>query len=190
MTKEQISNELEHMSALRVSRQRVANLVVQDENNFKQLLDIVFDVDNKTSIKAAWVVEFVCKDKMLWLYNHLDYFTKNMHKAHFGSVVRPLAKICELLVLQNKRTPKLNFTLKHKQRIAETTFDWLISDHKVAVKAYSMTSLFILGKEIDWIHEELKMIIISNINDSSKAYEARGKFVLKEIEKLNLKKRK
>jgi len=183
MTKKQLLLELDAMSALRTNRLRVANLVLQDKKSFKHLLDIVFDVNNKISIKAAWALEFVCKKEMQWLYRHLDYFTANIKNVHYGSVVRPMAKICELLVLQNNKTPILNFSLIHKERIAEVAFDWLISDHKVAIKAYSMTTLFFLGKEIDWIHEELKMIITANINGSSKGYEARGKFVLSAIEK-------
>ena len=34
----------------------------------------------------------------------------------------------------------------------------MINDEKVAVKAYSMATLYYLGTEFDWIHEELKLL--------------------------------
>ena len=183
MTKKELILELNSLSALRKNRWRVANLVLENKNNFKPLLEIVFDVDNKDSIKAAWVMEFVCHQKLEWLYDSLDYFTNNCKNVHFGSAVRPMAKICQMLVVTNDKTPVLNLTNKHKELITEIAFDWLISKHKVAVKAYSMLTLYILGKKIDWVHPELKLIITQNSSAESAAYKSRGKITLVQINK-------
>ena len=48
-----------------------------------------------------------------------------------------------------------------------------------------MYSLFLLGKEINWIHQELKNIIIKNTNNESSAYKSRGKITLAQIKKFN-----
>ena len=39
----------------------------------------------------------------------------------------------------------------------------MISDQKVATKAYTMNALYLLGKNYDWVHQELKLIIQQNI---------------------------
>ncbi len=60
----------------------------------------------------------------------------------------------------------------------EAGFDWLISNQKVAVKAYTMEMLYLFGKNQDWVHNELKLIIQQNIPKESSAYLARGKKIL------------
>ncbi len=183
MTKKEIIQQLNKTTASRENRIEVANLVLQDKTNFNNLLKIVFKVDDKLSIKAAWVLEFVCKKQLSWLYENLDYFTKNIKKIHFGSAVRPIAKICQLLVLKNAKTPILNFTAKNKENIIETAFDWMISNHKVAIKAYTMQTLFYLGKEQKWIHDELEIILQNNIDSETAAYKSRGLITIAQIKK-------
>jgi len=183
MTKKEIIQELNNISVLRENRIRVANLILQDKESFVILLKIVFDVNNKTSIKAAWIFEFVCKKQINGLYANLDFFVNNIQKVHFGSAVRPIAKICQLLVLKNKKTPILNFTDKHKEKIIETCFDWMLSNHKVAIKAYTMQTLFYLGKKENWVHDELVTLIINNIDSETAAYKSRGLITLAQIKK-------
>ena len=113
MSKTFLLNELENLgSALRVNRQRVADVVLNDQDLFPFLLEIVFDVDNKASIKAAWILEFVCLKNLDWLLPHLDYFTQNIGFVKFDSAVRPISKICNFLAIaSNKRTS--NFIKNH-----------------------------------------------------------------------------
>jgi hypothetical protein len=187
MTKKALLLELERVSALRENRLRIAELVLQDETNFLPLLEITLNHNDHISVKAAWVFELVCTKKMTWLYNYLDVFTANIKDVHFDSAVRPLSKICQLLIIKNDKTPINNLTETHKEHIFEACFDWMISDHKVAIKAYSMYTLFLLGKQYDWIHEELKLIILKNIDSESKAYKSRGKITLEQIRKFRKK---
>ena len=46
-----------------------------------------------------------------------------------------------------------------------------------------MNALFLFGKNYDWVHEELKLIIEQNISKESSAYKARGKITLGLINK-------
>lgn len=180
--------ELENLgTALRVNRQRVADLVINDPSLFPYLLEIVFEVENKTSIKAAWVLEFVCIKNLDWLVPHLDYFTQNIGRVKFDSAARPVSKLCNLLAIAyNKKTPnsiKNELTKTHIELIIEAGFDWMISDFKVATKAYTMNSLYIFGKNSDWVHKELKLIIEQNMMQESAAYKSRGKITLALINK-------
>ena len=174
-------------NAKRINRLKVANIVLENKELFLYLLNLVFEVENKLSIKAAWVLEFVCFNKINWLAPHLDYFTKNIGLVKFDSAVRPISKICNFLAIsynsKNDNLIKSTLTRNHIDLIVETGFDWMISNQKVAVKAYTMNALYLFGKNSDWVHEELKLIIQQNILSESAAYKARGKITLRLINK-------
>jgi len=188
MTKDLLINQLNSITdARRVNRLRVANLVLENKELFPFLLAITFDFNNKTSIKAAWVLEFVCHKKLEWVAEYIDLFCIHLNKLHFGSAVRPVAKICELLA--KAYTSKEAFYIKEKLKkehidlIIEASFDWLISKHKVAIKVYSMETLLIFGENYNWVYEELEHIIVQNIYKESGAYKSRGKKVLLRLKK-------
>ncbi len=109
MTKEYLILQLENIEhARRINRLRVANLVLQNQELFPFLLELVFEIDNKTSIKAAWVLEFVCDEKLEWLAPYLTFFTNTIDKVKFDSAVRPVSKICELLAkAYTSKTPSI-----------------------------------------------------------------------------------
>jgi hypothetical protein len=175
------------VNAARENRTKVSKLVIANPQLFPELLKLTFETDNKLSIKAAWVLEFVCKEKLPWLIPHLDFFCDNISKVQFDSVVRPVAKICELLAKAYSSRKNLRYRSdiheRHIEKIIEAGFDWLIGPEKVAVKAYTMEILFLFGKNHDWVHEELKLIIEKNISQESAAYKARGKKILTWINK-------
>ena len=99
--------------------------------------------------------------------------------------MRPVAKVCQILAQENiskqNNTIKKVLTPLYKERIIEACFDWMISDQKVAVKAYSMTTLFILGKDYNWVHLELAQILENDYHLQSAAFKARARHVLKKI---------
>lgn len=188
MNKEFLILQLSNIeNAKRVNRLKVSNLVLENKELFYNLLELVFEVENKLSIKAAWILEFVCSNELNWLAPHLDYFTKNMNLVNFDSAIRPISKICNFLAIsynsKNDNLIKLTLTKNHTDLIVETGFDWMISNQKVAVKAYTMNALYLFGKNSDWVHEELKLIIQQNIMNESAAYKARGKITLRLINK-------
>lgn len=182
MTKQDLIHELNHLSALRKNRLRVSNLVLEDEVNFLPLLEIATDYNDKVSIKAAWILEFVCVHKLSWIFPYIDLFTNNLKYMHYESAIRPFSKICQFLATELHSDNEL--FLKYKKnivQIVEVEFDWLISNQKVAVKAYSMEALYFFGKHIDWIHPELKEILLKDFSKGSAGYKSRAKKVLKWI---------
>lgn len=188
MNKEFLILQLNHIeNAKRVNRLRVANLVIKNKELFPYLLELVFEIENKTSVKAAWVLEFVCAERLNWLAPHLNYFTENIGKVKFDSAVRPVSKICEFLAKaytsENNWVIKTELKKNHIKKMIEVGFDWLIGKQKVAVKVYAMEMLFLLGKNIDWVRQELRLIIELNITKESAAYKARGKKILGLINK-------
>lgn len=174
-------------NAKRENRQRVANIVCEQKELFGPLVKVTFDVDNKISIKAAWILEWICTHNNLYaIIPHLEEFTKGLKHLTFDSAIRPCAKVCEHIAvayLKGDTQFSKHLTQAQIQRIVETGFDWLITDQKIAVKAYTMNTLFLFGKLEKWIHPELEHLIRTKIIHESKGCKARGKYILGEIEK-------
>ena len=187
MTTEELYQALNYVDASRKKRMEMTHLVMSDPHLISSLLDIVFTVDDPISSKACWVLEFTIKEKLSYLFNYLDQFTANIKHLHLDSSVRPIAKICELLIVsyfsEVKNETKKVLTSEHLERLATVCFDWLIGNHKVATKAYSMTSLFLLGQKFDWIHSELKLVLEQNYATGSAGYKARARKTLEKINK-------
>lgn len=185
MTKTQLYTELNYVNHSREKRLHYANLVLSNPNLMPLLLDILFEVDDKISCRAAWVLEFMSKKNLEAIIPYLDEFTSKMNTVHLDPAVRPVAKICEYLVTayysKTNTAIKTALTETHKQRIIAACFDWLINDEKVAPKAYSMNNLYLLGQDYDWIHPELASILQRDFQMQSSGFKARARHILKKI---------
>lgn len=163
----------------------MAELILSNPTLMGPLVKIALTDDDPISSRACWVLEFTVKQNLSYIFNYLDEFTLGLGNVHLDSSVRPLAKICELLIKAYfSKKPNLSqtkLTDEHLERIATACFDWLIGNHKVAPKAYSMTSLLLLGRKFDWILPELKMVLEQNYADGSAAYKARARMTLAKI---------
>ena len=150
------------------------------------LLRICLGRHDAVGSRACWVLEFVFKKDPARLFPHLEAFTAGLPRLTEESSIRPMAKICELLLLGYYKpgkgvTPPLE--ARHRERMAEACFDWLIGPHKVAPKAYSMQALYLLGEEFPWIRPELREVLKLNYAKGSAAYQARARHVLDLLEK-------
>ncbi|SHH44160.1 adenylosuccinate lyase [Winogradskyella jejuensis] len=188
MTKDQLFKELDYVNATRECRAKYATIVASNPSLIRPLLEIVFAGDRKKSPRASWIFEFVFKDDAKILFPHLDYFFENLKTLQIDSATRPCVKVVELLIesyYKEKNPTVINLiTAKHKEQIIEACFDWLIRDEKVAVKVYSMNSLYFLGMEFDWIHPELKTIIERDYHSHSAGFKAKSRHILKWMSKL------
>lgn len=185
MTEEQLYNRLNYVNATRTSRARFAEIVKSNPDLIQPLLHILFSGDKKISPRASWIFEFVFKEDYTVIFPHLDYFTSNLSSLQIDSATRPCAKIIEIVIeLYYKKEEKSvvqHLTQNHKEKIIEACFDWMIRDEKVAVKAYTMTSLYYLGTEFDWIHPELKTIIEKDYSSQSAGFKARSRHILQKM---------
>jgi len=184
---EELHKALDYTTATRTNRQKASQWVLEHPETFPALLELSFNATGDISHKAAWIVEFICRKQLAYLYPHLNYFFENLPKATKDQIVRPMAHLCELLsrAYYKKKDPRLSGLLSetHKIQMTECSFDWLISDQKVACQVRAMTALFLLGTEFDWIHPELKQILEQNMHIGSAGYKARGRHILEHISK-------
>lgn len=166
---------------------KMASRVIKDPDQLIDLLEITFKNEDPVSSKAGWILDVVLREKLELLLPHLDYFCKHLGKAKLDGSIRSLAKICEMLVLECIKSKEPSQFAEvgdaNLEAIATACFDWLISDQKVAPQAYSMTSLYYLGKKFSWIHDELRQLLEQNYGTGSAAYQARARMILKHLSK-------
>ncbi|NNK75510.1 MAG: adenylosuccinate lyase [Maribacter sp.] len=185
MTKEELYASMDYVNHSREKRKEMASLMKANPKLLRPLMEIVFEVNNPISCKASWVLEYSVKSNLTYILPHIDFFCENISRVQLDAAVRPMAKICEMLIkayfLKNENETQAVLTARHLEQIAIACFDWLIGDHKVAAKAYSMTSLLLLGRKFDWIHTELKMVLEQNYASGSAAYKARARLTLAKL---------
>jgi hypothetical protein len=186
MTKADLIKELSFIkNTKRIYRENAADFICKYPETFAYLLKLVFDKQSKQNIKATWVLEIVCLKNLHLIIPYLDYFTKSLKKISDESALRPLSKICAFLsksyFLKKDSFINTKLTEKQKERIVENSFDWLIEEHKVATQVFSMDTLYLMGKEYDWIHKELKLILQKNASSGSAGYQVHARNILKKI---------
>jgi len=181
----ELQTKLNYLKAYRENRLMVAQDVLENPSLFKELVSICFSPLDKNNHKACWILEFVSYEELIWLQPHLDFFCSNLKILKDESSIRPIAKVVQLLVKSHykKNQNSIQLSEANLQDCIEASFDWLINDVKVATKAYSIRTLYVLGNHYDWIHPELQIILNKDYADHSAAYKAVAKEVLKKIEK-------
>ena len=176
-------NKITNSTAHRASREENAVYIFNNPSLFNDLFTVAITITDKNHHKACWIMEFVSYEELIWLQPYLDFFCSNLKVLKDESSLRPIAKVVQLLVKSHykKNDDSILLSEENLQDCIEASFDWLINDVKVATKAYSIRTLYVLGNYYDWIHPELKVIIDKDYADHSAAYKAVAKEVLKKI---------
>lgn len=179
----ELQSKLDYVNAYRENRLKVAQEVLENKDLFEELVSICFSPSDKNNHKACWILEFVSYEELTWLQPHLDFFCSNLKFLKDESAIRPIAKVLQLLVKSHYKKDEncISLSRENLQDCIEASFDWLINDVKVATKAYSIRTLYVLGNYYNWIHPELQIILNKDYADHSAAYKAVAKEVLKKI---------
>ena len=187
MTSSKLYEELNSVDHSRERRQRFADIILKDSSLIYPLLDLLNIVNDPISCRAAWVLEYACRENIALIVPYLDTFLKVAPKVSLDGAVRPVAKIMECLAeayyLEENDIIKHSLKKSHIEAIVEVCFDYLINDEKIAPKAYSMNTLFLFGKDLDWVHPELKTIIERDYQIQSSGFKARARQILKKLAK-------
>jgi hypothetical protein len=186
-----LAKKLTYTRAYRSTRLEVTHWVINHPETLPELLNYCLKNKDEISYRAAWVLEFVCLERLDLLIPYLEQFFNILPKIERDQAIRPFSKMCMIFATHYYKKKDvviikaLNNT--YKNTMLECCLDWLITDQKVAAEAYAMETLYLLGTEIDWIHSELKIIIEQHINTKTAAYKARGKITIDKIKKYQLK---
>ena len=188
MTQDELAQTLEYVNATRQKRLQMASVILEAPDLLPPLFKIAFKGQDPIANKACWILEYVAQQNLDLILPHIDHFTQNIKTLKLDSSVRPMAKICEFLAKayfsKKKNKTQTALTQGHLELMAIACFDWLIGEHKVAAKAYSMTTLLLLGRRFDWIHPELEMVLEQNYASGSAAYKARARMTLEKLKSM------
>lgn len=182
-------NQIENSTAHRPIRNLLSAQALSDYSLYKILAETALNIEDKNHYKACWTLELVCEEKIELFYNYLDGFCNVLPKYKHEGAIRSVSKICLFLINNHYKKLKAGhspLSEKQIQQIAETCFDWLITDVKVASKAYAMKTLYYIGKDKNhpWIFPELKHILVQDFHKYSAGYKAAAKNTLIKMEKL------
>jgi hypothetical protein len=179
----ELQRKLDYITGYRENRVKASQYILENPLVFNELVSVCFSPSDKNHHKACWILEFVAYEELIWLQPHLNFFLSNLKNLKDESAIRPIAKVLQLLVKSHYKKDENSILLSEEnlQDCIEASFDWLINDVKVATKAYSIRTLYVLGNHYDWIHPELRIILDKDYADHSAAYKAVAKEVLKRI---------
>ncbi|MDQ5930082.1 MAG: hypothetical protein QG594_1865 [Bacteroidota bacterium] len=172
---------IDKTTGYKLSRQQTANFVMAQPQLLDLFFSICFDSSNLNHYKACWAMELMAYEKLNWFTDYLPLICEKSKLLTHDSAIRPLAKVVFLLIEANYKKQSPTLTQEQQQSLIETNFDWLINNSKVAAKVYAMRSLFLLGKQHDWIYPELKNILVKDFSNHTAAYKAVSKQVLKKL---------
>lgn len=144
------------------------------------LIALALETANKNHFKACWILELVLEQNLDLLTPRLAEFCDNLPNWVNDSALRSVSKICMFCAKRLKQIPDF---LSEKQilQITEACFQWVISDEKVAAKAYAIFTLYETGKKLDWVYPELIPVLQHGFPDHSPAYQSVARKVLGKI---------
>lgn len=170
-------NQIQKSTAHRKSRDENKNFIFTNPYYLSDLTEIAFKIKDKNHHKACWILELICEEKIELFLPFLDNFCAILSNYKSDSAIRSISKIC-LFLSKNK---KINLTKFQEEKIIETCLDWLIDTKKVANAAYSMRTLFELGKKYSWVNEELNALLSRDCSFQSVGYQFAVKDILKRL---------
>jgi hypothetical protein len=175
----QLYKNVANSSAHRKSRDDNAAFALKN-NLTDDLITLALDVNDEHHFKACWILELVLEENPDLLSTRLTEFCDSLPNFTHDSALRSIAKICMFCAQRLWKQPGF---LSEKQviQITDACFEWLISDEKVAVKAYAIRTLYETGRRLDWVYAELIPVLQHGFPDHSPAYKAAAKHILAKI---------
>lgn len=170
-------HEVARSTAHRKCRDDIKNLVFEKPTFLQDLVQISFDTKDKNHIKACWILELICEEKMDLFLPYVDDFCENLKYYQSDSAIRSVSKICLFL----SKSKKIILNKKHEEKIIESSLDWLITSNKAANAAYAMRTLYQLGKKHAWVNEELKALLSRDLSHQTPGYFSAAKDILKKL---------
>lgn len=170
--------QLEKSNAHRQDRDSNRDLALQNQDVLQELIDLSFTISDKNHFKACWALELVLEKELDLIIPYLEKFCSHLSFYKNSSALRSISKICQFI----SESKTILLTENQENQMIESSLDWLISNEKVATKAYAMRTLYNFGKKHQWIHEELKIILPQDYHKHSPAYKACAKDILKRLQ--------
>lgn len=170
-------NRIAKSTAHRKSRDDNKLFIFENPEYLPSLTAIAFDTKDKNHHKACWILELIAEERMDLFYPFIDDYCAALKNYKSDSAIRSISKIGLFLV----KDKKIKLTETQEELIIETFLDWLIESDKAANAAYTMRTLYVLGKKHDWVNEELRVLLSRDCSHQTPGYKFAVKDILKRL---------
>ena len=170
--REEILKEHSKLHAL-----KIADYACSSPARFTELMRCFLDDEYRLAQRAAWSVSWAARKKPEMIRPHIKDLVAVLRKDNVHDAVKRNA----VRVLQEIEIPE-----SFHGEVMNACFQFLENPATpVAIKAFSLTTLFNLSKSYPEITGELKLIIDEIFEHQTAAFKSRAKKILKHIDKSN-----
>lgn len=135
------------------------NFYTDHPDRLPLLIESMFSDDYPANFYHAWIWDGLIRRDIRLVNPFLEEVVSRLLETESESVIRILAKTCEIVSEELTNPAKLRegpaIGIGGKEKIISACFEWLQEDHKVAPKVFAMTTLWNLRREASWIEEAL-----------------------------------
>ncbi|PIB35311.1 hypothetical protein BFP72_07815 [Reichenbachiella sp. 5M10] len=169
--------ELQHAFVERISKTKaleIADHVMEHPRHLPTLVQYFMGDDYRSCQNAAWVLSTIGEKQPLLLEHYVGAFIDHLDSTPIDGVKRNILRL-----LEYQEIPE-----SHQGKLVEYCFQYLTDQKEaIAVQAFSMSVLANLCQLYPDLKHELRLIIEDLMQFGSAAIRARGRRVLKQIEK-------
>ena len=149
---------------------KVASYACSSKGNFKELIKCFLDDEYRLAQRAAWSVSWAASKRPEMMFPFLKDIISVLHKKN----VHPAVIRNAVRVLQEMDIPQ-----KYHGEVMYACFQFLEQPSTpVAIKVFSLSTLFNLSQQYPEIRSELKLIIEDRWEHKTAAFRARAKRIL------------
>jgi len=141
--------------------------------NFKQLMQCFLSKEYRVAQRAAWSVSWAAREKPAFIAPYIkDLVAQLQRKDVHNAVIRNSVRILEAIEIPEEFHGK----------VMNACFAFIEKPSTpIAIKAFSLTTLYHLSKYYPEIKQELKLIIEERWNTETAAFKSRGKKILENL---------
>lgn len=156
---------------------KVSAYACSSPKHFKELIQCFLSNEYRLAQRAAWSVSWAVQENSELIQPYIkDLVEQLQRKNAHDAVIRNSVRILQQITIPEHLHGEL----------MNNCFEFIQSPSTpVAIKAFSLTTLFNLSKQYPEIENELKLIIEERWNNETAAFKSRGKKILKQLNKHN-----
>lgn len=154
---------------------KIAAYACMSQKNFKELMQCFVDEEYRVAQRAAWSVSIAARQRPQMIQPHITTLVSQLadKKVHAAVIRNSVRILQEIDIPEALHGEVMNACFAFIETPATP----------VAIKAFSLSTLYNLSKIYREIKPELKLIIEENIEHETAGYKSRAKKILKSLHK-------
>lgn len=156
---------------------QVAEYACSSAKHFKELMHCFLANEYRLAQRAAWSVSWAAKKKPVMIGPYIKDLVAQLERTDVhAAVIRNSVRVLEMIAIPEAlHGDVMNACFNFIERPSTP----------VAIKAFSLTTLYNLSRIYPDISQELKLIIEERWNDETPAFKSRGKKILQMMSKVS-----